>query len=85
MPRALGTLTLGIYKYKNVVISCQLKVFTIKEYENARNSLHVGLHAELSPMQCSNIFDIAPPSQYNPNQILITSEWFGFTFNINNK
>ena len=20
------------------------------------------------------------PSQYNPNQILVTSEWFGFTF-----
>ena len=22
------------------------------------------------------------PNQYNPNQILITSEWFGFTFTL---
>ncbi len=23
---------------------------------------------------------LSAPSQYNPNQILVTSEWFGFTF-----
>ena len=22
------------------------------------------------------------PNQYNPNQILVTSEWFGFTFTL---
>ena len=24
----------------------------------------------------------AAPNQYNPNQILVTSEWFGFTFTL---
>ena len=23
---------------------------------------------------------LSAPSQYNPNQMLVTSEWFGFTF-----
>ena len=23
---------------------------------------------------------LSAPNQYNPNQILVTSEWFGFTF-----
>ena len=25
------------------------------------------------------------PNQYNPNQILVTSEWFGFTFDLREK
>ena len=27
-----------------------------------------------------NLFRLGAPSQYNPNQMLVTSEWFGFTF-----
>ena len=37
----------------------------------------------LSEINCtpsgSDIKCLAAPSQYNPNQILVTSEWFGFT------
>lgn len=25
---------------------------------------------------------LTAPNQYNPNQILVTSEWFGFTFTL---
>ena len=25
---------------------------------------------------------LSAPNQYNPNQILVTSEWFGFTFTL---
>lgn len=33
----------------------------------------------LEDLESSILFSNGAPSQYNPNQILVTSEWFGFT------
>ncbi|MBR1677784.1 MAG: recombinase family protein [Clostridia bacterium] len=34
----------------------------------------------LDELESSTLFSQGAPSQYNPNQMLVTSEWFGFTF-----
>ena len=61
-----------------------IEVGTVKGLKQIHSYLFGGLYNFAGQIRTINIakggFAFAPPKQYNPNQIVITSEWFGFTF-----